>query len=207
MSRRPYLVGLTGGIASGKTTVSNAFESLGVPVIDADLIAREVVLPGTPGLAAVVAAFGADVLHDDGTLDRGALRERVFADPARRGELEEILHPRIRALMFERAAASRHPYCVLAIPLLVEGGLYREMDRVLVVDVDEAEQRRRLALRDGATERQIDQLLAAQASREERLAVADDVLDNSGPVERVAGQVDALHRSYLERAGKASDDA
>jgi len=197
-----YRVGLTGGIASGKTTVSRLFAALGVPVIDSDELAREVVAPGTAGLAALVARFGTGVLQADGGLDRRALRDQVFADPAARRDLEAITHPAIRAEMDRRSASAGGPYQVLAIPLLVEGGAARgRVDRVLVVDCPEALQVRRVMARDHSTEAQARAVLAAQASRAARLAVADDVIVNDGDLAALRDRVEALHAGYLSAAG------
>ncbi len=197
-----YRVGLTGGIASGKTTVSRLFAALGVPIIDSDELAREVVAPGTAGLAAIVARFGAGVLQADGSLDRRALRERVFADPAARRDLEAITHPAIRAEMDRRSATAGGAYQILAIPLLVEGGTARgRVDRVLVVDCPEGLQLRRVMARDGSTEAQARAVLAAQASRAARLAAADDVIVNDGDLAALRDRVAALHAQYLSAAG------
>ncbi len=195
-----YRVGLTGGIASGKSTVSELFAQHGVDVIDADVLAREIVAPGQPALATVGEEFGPGVLTEDGSLDRQALRRLVFQDAEKRARLEQILHPPIRRLMMERARAARGPYCILAVPLLIEGELFREVDRVLVVDVDAATQRERLKWRDGGTDKEIEAILNAQTGRAERLTHADDVIDNSGSLEDLAAQVDRLHHYYLELA-------
>jgi dephospho-CoA kinase len=202
-----FRVGLTGGIASGKTTVSRLFAALGVPVIDSDEIARDVVAPGTPALAAIVARFGAGVLQPGGDLDRRALRGIVFADPAARRDLEAITHPAIRAEMERRSAQAGGAYQVLAIPLLVEGGAARSrVDRVLVVDCPEALQVRRVMARDGSTEAQARAVLAAQASRESRLAAADDVIANDGDLAGLRDQVEALHARYLAAARQGARD-
>lgn len=193
-------VGLTGGIASGKSTAARRFAELGVTVIDADEIAREVVAPGRPALAEITARFGAGVLTPAGELDRRALRERVFADSRERHDLEAILHPRIRAEMARRAAAAAGPYVILVIPLLVEAGERADLDRILVVDAAEEAQIARLRSRDGGSPEQARAMLAAQASRAARLARADDVLHNDGSVDALRAGVDALHRSYLEIA-------
>jgi len=190
-------IGLTGGIASGKSTVAQRFVELGVPVIDADEIARAVVAPGQLGLARVVAKFGNEILTANGELDRRALRERVFSDPAQRRELESILHPMIRAEMDRRALSAVGPYVVLAIPLLIEGNQRERVDRILVVDVDEATQIQRLIARDGGSESQAKAILAAQAGRESRLAVADDVLPNMSSVSELRHAVDLLNQRYL----------
>ena len=199
-SPRPLVVGLTGGIGSGKTAVSDRFAALGVPVIDTDRIAREVVEPGTPGLAAVVAVFGEGVLSADGALDRAALRGRVFADAAERGRLEGILHPLIRAEVARRVAALDAPYCIVVIPLLVEGGRRDAVHRVLVVDAPDESRRARVAARDGLDEATIDRIFAAQASREERLARADEVIVNDGGLDGLEREVAELHRDYLRLA-------
>ena len=193
-------VGLTGGIASGKSTAARRFAELGATVIDADEIAREVVAPGRPALAEITARFGAGVLTPAGELDRRALRERVFADSRERHDLEAILHPRIRAEMARRAAAAAGPYVILVIPLLVEAGERADLDRILVVDAAEEAQIARLRSRDGGSPEQARAMLAAQASRAARLARADDVLHNDGSVDALRAGVDALHRSYLEIA-------
>ena len=194
-----HLIGLTGGIASGKTLVSERFARNGVPVIDADLLAREVVLPGSEGLDALVEHFGPTVLAPDGGLDRMALRKRIFANPPDRQVVDAALHPRIRALSEQRIEAARsagHPYAVYAVPLLVETGQTDRFDRIAVVDVPMAVQLRRLMARDGSDEAQARAILAAQATREARLAVADDVIDNDGPIERTLARVDELHGRY-----------
>jgi dephospho-CoA kinase len=194
-------VGLTGGIASGKTTVAQRFAELGVPVIDADEVARALVAPGQPALTAVVERFGPGVLDRDGSLERRALRSRVFADAAARRDLEAILHPAIRAQMERLSAAAAGPYVVLAIPLLIEGGAARSrVDRILVVDTDEAVQLARVQARDGSSVEEARAIVAAQASRTARLACADDVLENSGDLATLRAAVDDLHRRYLALA-------
>jgi dephospho-CoA kinase len=204
-----YRVALTGGIASGKTTVANLFAAHGVPLIDTDLIAREVVEPGQPALAAVAAAFGPDVLDPQGRLDRRRLREIIFADGAARDRLEAILHPAIRAEMERQSAAvaSISPYQLLVIPLLAEGGRRDHVDRVLVVDAPESMQVERLMARDSVTREQAQASLRAQASRAARLAMADDVVTNSGQLQHLREQVDALHASYVNFARQKQDPA
>ena len=204
MSARPFRVGLTGGIASGKSTVARLFEALRVPVIDSDVLAREVVAPGQPLLGRIAERFGAGVIAKDGSLDRAALRAIVFADPAARADLEQLTHPAIRALMEERSAKARGDYQVLVIPLLVETGGRNSVDRVLVVDCAEELQIRRLQARDGSTYEQARAILAAQASREARLAAADDVVVNDGELGAVRDQVAALHARYKNLARQAS---
>lgn len=193
-------IGLTGGIASGKSTAARRFTELGVPVIDADESARHVVEPGSPGLARVTLRFGRGILSAAGELDRRALRALVFADPAKRRDLEAILHPLIRADMQEKAQRAAGPYVVLAIPLLIEGVERDRVDRILVVDADETQQLARLTARDSASPEQARAMLAAQANRSTRLAAADDVLKNSGTIEELKAGVDRLHRRYLELA-------
>jgi len=193
----PFRVALTGGIASGKTTVADLFAALGVPVIDTDVIARQVVEPGQPALAAVVAAFGPDVLDADGRLDRRRMRARIFADPTARQRLESILHPAIRTEMERRSSEAGGPYQVLVIPLLAEGKRRDHVDRVLLVDVPESLQIERLVLRDGVSHEQARLSLGAQATRAERLTMADDVVRNTGSVDELQGQVARLHQLYL----------
>ena len=197
---RPLRIGLTGGIASGKSSVAQRFVELGVPVIDADEAARSVVAPGEPGLARVVETFGPGILQTDGTLDRRALREIVFADARRRRELEAILHPLIREEMEHRAAATGGRYLVMAIPLLFEGKNGGRVDRVLVVDVDEKSQLERLMARDGGTLQQAQAIVAAQATRASRLQAADDIIENTGLLADLRQAVDQLHQRYLKLA-------
>ncbi|TNI22732.1 dephospho-CoA kinase [Aeromonas dhakensis] len=198
-----YVVAITGGIGSGKTTVANQFAELGIEVVDADIIAREVVEPGTPALAAIAAHFGADVIAPDGRLDRRQLRERVFTDPQAKGWLNGLLHPLIRSEMQRQCAAARSPYCLLVVPLLVENRLTALANRVLVIDVDEATQIERTCRRDGVSREQAEAILAAQASRTERLAAADDVLDNqNGTPEAIKSRIFALHETYLAFASQ-----
>jgi dephospho-CoA kinase len=199
MGRR-LRIGLTGGIASGKSTVAQRFLELGVPVIDADASARAVVAPGNPGLAQVIERFGNGVVAKNGELDRRALRDLIFSDPSSRRDLEAILHPLIRADMDQSAERAVGPYVVLAIPLLVESGAGDRVDRILVVDVDEAVQLQRLMARDGCNLEQADTILASQASRSARLAAADDVLLNTGTVLDLRQAVDHLHGRYLRLA-------
>jgi dephospho-CoA kinase len=198
---RPLRIGLTGGIASGKSTVSQRFAELGVPVIDADVASRSVVEPGQPGLAQVVQRFGAGVLDADGRLDRRALRNLIFNDSSLREALDAILHPLIRVEMERDAARAKSPYVVMAIPLLVEGGTARQrVDRVLVVDADETLQIQRLQARDGSSPEQARAILVSQASRAARLGQADDVILNAGTVAELRQAVDQLHEQYLQLA-------
>jgi dephospho-CoA kinase len=198
----PYRVALTGGIASGKSTVANLFAELGVPVIDTDVIAREVVEPGQPALAEVVAAFGEDVLDRDGRLDRRRLRERIFADAGARRRLEAILHPAIRREMERQSREAGGRYQLLVIPLLTEGGRRDHVDRILLVDVPEAVQIERLVSRDHVSPGEAQASLAAQATRAARLVIADDVIRNTGRVEDLRSEVEALHNRYLALAAQ-----
>jgi dephospho-CoA kinase len=200
MARR-LRIGLTGGIASGKSTVAGRFKELGVPVIDADESSRSVVAKGQPGLDAVVARFGEGLLTADGELNRHALRQLIFADSGKRRDLETILHPLIRADMQRRVVQAVGPYVILEIPLLVEAGGARErVDRILVVDAEEAVQLERLMSRDKESLEGARAILAAQANRAARLKAADDVLVNAGTVPELRQAVDRLHQSYLRLA-------
>jgi len=196
--RKPMVVALTGGVASGKTAVSDRFAELGVPVVDTDLLAREVVAPGSAGLAEVEAAFGSEVIDTNGALDRAALRQRIFDAPEARARLEEILHPRIADEARRRLAALDAPYAIVVVPLLIESGLFEDADRLLVVDVPEQVQIERLIARDGSTRDQAEAMLAAQAGREARLARADDVIENTGTLKELRRRVDALDATYRE---------
>ncbi|WP_372359092.1 dephospho-CoA kinase [Xanthomonas axonopodis] len=194
-----FIVGLTGGIASGKSALAVEFEKLGVPVIDADVVARQVVMPG-PVLDCIIDYFGPGILLPDGTLDRSALRKIVFADLTQRKALEAITHPAIRAELQRAAQAAEGPYAIVAIPLLTEAGgraAYPWLDRVLVIDAPVELQHARLMRRDGSTPELADQMIAAQASREQRLALADDVVVNDGQpahLIRAAHELDARYR-------------
>lgn len=192
-------VALTGGIASGKSLAAQRFAELGVTVIDSDVIAREIVEPGQPALEEIVQRFGKTVLQTDGRLDRRALRERIFHDPQARADLERITHPRIRAIMRARAADAHGPYQLHVIPLLAESGRASEFDRVLLIDCDPAVQKARLMQRDGSSAETAEAILAAQARRSERLAIADDVLVNDGSAQTLRDGVERLHREYLAR--------
>jgi len=195
---RPLRIGLTGGIASGKTTVANFFADLGVPIIDTDVIARDVVAKGAPALAQIRADFGDSVFNEDGVLDRKAMRKLVFSDDSKRRQLEGILHPRIREAAVVQAQAVTDPYMIIVVPLLVGSPMKAFMDRALVVDCGENVQLRRLLARDTENEEQARRMIAAQASREERLAIADDVLVNDTDLDQTRRQVGALHHRYLE---------
>jgi len=195
-----FVVGLTGGIGSGKTAVSRRFEALGVPVVDADVVARQVVEPGSPALERIREHFSEGVLTADGQLDRAALRRQVFARPEDRAWLEALLHPLIGQRMQEELDRADGPYALLVSPLLVERGSRDLCHRVLVVDVPEALQLQRTMARDGSDAQTIERIMAAQASREQRLAVADDLIDNRGDEASLTAQVNALHRQYLRCA-------
>lgn len=197
-------IGLTGGIASGKTLVSDRFRHHGVAIIDADVIARQVVQAGSEGLAAVVAEFGTDVLNEQSELNRAALRRIIFSDTGARQRLDALLHPLIRAAakdQYDRLQLQDVDYVIHAIPLLVETQQQADFDRVLVVDVPEAVQLQRLMQRDTIDLEAAQRILAAQASRQQRLAVADDVIDNTGTIEQTQAHVDALHTIYRAAAG------
>lgn len=193
---RPFLIALTGGIASGKTAVAELFAAEGVPVLDTDQIARDVVEPGTPALAAIVAEFGPEILDAAGRLDRSRMREVVFTDPELRKRLEAITHPAIRQELARRSAAADGLYQIHVIPLLVETGRADAYDRVLVVDATEEEQVRRLLVRDGADAIMARRILQAQVTREQRLSAADDVIVNTGTLEDLRKFVRTLHENY-----------
>ncbi|MGY4026652.1 dephospho-CoA kinase [Aeromonas rivuli] len=193
-----YIVAITGGIGSGKTTVANLFGELGIDIIDADVIAREVVEPGTPALAAITQHFGVGVLDEEGALDRRKLRDRVFREPDAKGWLNALLHPLIRQEMQRQCAEASSPYCLLVVPLLVENRLTAMANRVLVVDVDEETQITRTCRRDGVSREQARAIVTAQASRMARLAAADDIIENrDGSPELLRGRILALHQTYL----------
>ena len=198
-----YIVAITGGIGSGKTTIANQFAELGIDIVDADVIAREIVEPGTPALAAIAAQFGPEMLDPQGQLDRRRLRERVFSDPDAKAWLNGLLHPLIRQEMLRQCANARSPYCLLVVPLLIENRLTQLANRVLVIDVDEATQIERTCRRDGVSRAQAKAILAAQASRAERLAAADDVLDNQNDAaETIKRRILALHETYMAFASQ-----
>ena len=198
-----FIIGLTGGVASGKSAVAAEFAALGMHVADADVAAREAVAVGSQGLAAVVAAFGSEVLDAAGALDRAAMRRRIFDDAAARATLESIIHPQVRAALRAECEAAPGPYAIAAIPLLAEGGgraAYPWLDRILVVDVPVEVQVERLLQRDGIDRDLAERMVAAQASREERLAIADDVLPNTGSLAALAVEVAALDARYRRLA-------
>lgn len=201
-----YVIGLTGGVASGKSTVEAHFRALGIAVADADLAAREAVAIGSNGLAEVVAAFGSGVLATDGSLDRAAMRRRIFADAEARRRLEAIVHPRVRAGLRSACETADSTYAIASIPLLAEGGgrdAYPWLDRILVVDVSESVQLARLLQRDGIDEALARTMIGAQATRGQRLAIADDVIVNDRGLEALPAQVEVLDRLY-RKLGNAS---
>src|SRR5690554_5253295 len=197
----PFIVGLTGGIGSGKSAAAERLAERGAEIVDTDEIAHALTAPGGAAIDAIRAAFGEALIGPDGSLDRAAMRARVFDDAPARRRLEAILHPLIRDEARRRCLAARAPYVVLAVPLLVESGHWRERcNRICVVDCPEALQVERVGARSGLPPDEVRAIIAAQASREQRLAAADDVLDNSGDLPALQRQVDALHRHYLALA-------
>ncbi|QQQ02451.1 dephospho-CoA kinase [Lysobacter enzymogenes] len=200
-----FCVGVTGGVASGKSEVTRRFEALGVTVADADLAARAAVAPGSDGLAEVAAAFGPQVLDADGGMDRAAMRRLVFNDDAARKRLESIVHPRVRAMLQAQCAQAPGAYAIAAIPLLAEGGreAYPWLQRVLVVDVPVAVQQARVMQRDRIDAELAARMIAAQATREARLAIADDIVVNDGSLDALQAQVEALDRRYRAMAAAA----
>lgn len=198
-----FTIALTGGIASGKTLVSNEFARLGVPVIDTDVIAREMVEPGQPALQEIKLVFGAKIVDGNGHLKRADLRALIFSDPNARKQLEAILHPRIRQQVGKTITEVTTAYCILVIPLLTEKGAYPIVNRVLLVDVEPETQIDRVMVRDGCSRKQALQALASQASREQRLKIADDILDNSGSTMQVRHEVARLHKKYSRLAAQA----
>jgi len=204
-SHHMLIIGLTGGIGSGKSTVARHFEALGAPVIDADDIGRQLVEPGQPALAAIVKHFGSDMLDDKRHLNRARLREQVFAHPKQRHELEAILHPRIRAEV-QRRIANLSPACgysLLSVPLLIESGWQDLVQRVLVVDAPRELQIRRTTTRDGITRQQAEAIIASQINRDARLQAADDVIHNDSDLAALQAQVEALHQRYRQLAAES----
>ncbi|MEL0082818.1 MAG: dephospho-CoA kinase [Gammaproteobacteria bacterium] len=198
----PLIIGLTGGIACGKTTASDFFADKGVEIVDADLVAREVVEPGQPGLTQVVDAFGESILQDDGALDRQKMRDIVFADEHKRKLLESILHPLIRQRLKQQLAQAQGAYVIFSVPLLVESGMNQLADRVLVIDVSDEAQLLRLIERDGASRQQAEAIIAAQISRDLRNDAADDIIDNSGSLEHFLKQLESCHQRYVRLSAK-----
>lgn len=198
--KTPFRIGLTGGIASGKSTVAAMFAELGAPVIDTDIIARQVVRPGQPALDEIRVRFGDDAIDANGTLDRTAIRKRIFADEGARLDLEAILHPRIGVETRRQADAAGGVYQIIVVPLLVDSALQDFVDRILVVDCDEELQIQRLLARDSETVEQARKILSAQSSREERLAIADDVISNDRGLATTRRQVRDLDEKYRQLA-------
>lgn len=195
-----FKVGLTGGVASGKTTVSELFSALGVEIIDADVIARNLLVKGSDCYQSVLTLFGQQVLLDNGDINRAWLRNKIFTDVIAKQQLEAIIHPRVRQQMLDQAEQCPQPYCILSIPLLTEAAMQDLVDRVLVVDTAPTSQIARLTTRDGISDAQAQQMLAGQAKPEQRLAIADDVIDNNGSAEALAPLVSQLHQQYLRLA-------
>lgn len=196
-----YIVGLTGGIGSGKSAAAECFRERGIAIVDADAVAHELTAAGGAAMAAIADAFGKAVLTPEGALDRAAMRKLAFAEPEARLRLEQILHPRIRHICDERCAAATSPYALLVVPLLVESGRHKERcQRLVVVDCPEETQIARVMARNGMTRAEVKRIMATQATRAQRLAAADDVIDNSGTPAMLAPQVAVLHDKYLELA-------
>ncbi|WP_263260310.1 dephospho-CoA kinase [Pseudomonas sp. RIT-PI-S] len=200
----PWVLGLTGGIGSGKSAAAERFATLGLEVVDADQASRWVVEPGKPALAALAAHFGQGILQANGALDRAALRARIFADSDERLWVEKLLHPLIASEIAERLRTARSPYAVFVSPLMIESGQYRLANRLLVIDAPRELQVARTLRRDGIGEAQVEAILAAQTTREDRLALADDVIVNDGSLDALHAEVDRLHLVYLSLAGTHS---
>lgn len=195
--KQTLVVGLTGGIGSGKTTVANGFHALGVPVIDADKLARELVEPGQPALDEIISTFGTEATTTDGRLDRNYMRQRIFANPGQKSQLEAILHPKIRQRIRALLADIRTPYCIVVIPLLLETGQTDLVDRILVVDSPEKEQLTRVAARDSLSDNAIMAIINSQTDRNTRLAAADDIIVNDRGMSELTGHIQKLHRHYM----------
>jgi dephospho-CoA kinase len=195
-----FVVGVTGGIGSGKTAVTNGFQALGIEIVDADVASRVVVEPGTDALQRIAEHFGADILQADGTLDRAALRKIIFQDPAAKRWLEQLLHPLIRSEIQRQLRDATSPYVILVSPLLVEAEQHLFCDRILVVDVPEEIQLQRTVVRDNNDPDQVRRIIASQASRAQRLEHADDVIENDGSLEQLRAKVERLHERYLQLA-------
>lgn len=198
-----FIVGLTGGIGSGKSTVADAFVALGAGLVDTDVIARELTSADGKAMPALIAEFGPDIVAKDGAMDRSAVRQRVFADPSARERLEGILHPLIRQISAERCVVATAPYVILAVPLLVESGDYHQRcDRIVVVDCPETVQIERVMARNGLSIDEVRAIMAAQATRQQRLAAANDIVVNDGARTKIYEQVNLLHLKYLALAGE-----
>jgi dephospho-CoA kinase len=192
-----YVVGVTGGIGSGKSAATAEFERLGITVIDADIVSRQVVMPGSPCLQAIAEHFGRDLLTDKGELDRKALRQRVFSDPTEKDWLNSLLHPAIREEILAQLEQANSPYVILSAPLLLENNLEKYCQRVVVVDVPEELQLQRTIQRDESPREEVEAIMKAQLSREARLRKADDILNNEGSIDQLRRQVNQLHQRYL----------
>ncbi|MEZ8826590.1 dephospho-CoA kinase [Vibrio amylolyticus] len=198
-----YVVGITGGIASGKTTVADLFhQHFNIDIVDADVIAREVVLPNTTGLNAIIEHFGQSIVDESGALNRAKLREKIFSNPLEKQWLDELLHPLIRQEMKAAIESTCSPYVLLVVPLLVENNLQVMTDRILVVDVNEQTQIQRTMERDGVPEEQVKSILASQSTREERLKFADDVIKNDTKNRELLPYITELHQKYLAISSK-----
>ena len=197
-------VGVTGGIGSGKSSAANRFRQLGVPVIDADLIARQIVEPGMPALQEIINAFGESVANDQGELDRSALRKIIFLDSNRKSQLEAILHPRIYNEILRSLSELSTPYAIVVIPLLAESKREYPLDRILVIDVPSDVQISRVTTRDNQSTEEVEQIISSQASRHSRLEIADDIIENVGSTDDLSERVDAMHLTYLEYARKSN---
>ncbi|MPY25847.1 dephospho-CoA kinase [Shewanella sp. YLB-07] len=198
-----YLIGLTGGIGSGKTTVANLFAELGIELVDADIVARDVVEIGTSGLTQITAHFGKQILNQDGSLDRAALREIIFNWPKERRWINDLLHPMIRTEMLNQLASTSSPYTILVAPLLFENELDRLVNRTLLIDISPEQQRKRTINRDSVTNEQVEKIISSQAPRAEKLLKADDVIDNHGKISALKSKVIALHNNYLKLSNNA----
>lgn len=196
-----FVVGLTGGIGSGKTTVANLFAAEGITLIDADIVAREVVAPGSKGLEAIVTHFGAEILTPEGELDRAKLRQRIFSHPEEREWLNQLLHPMIRQEMLAQVEKATSTYVIMVVPLLFENGLDRLVNRTLVVDISPELQINRTVKRDNVDASQVNNIISSQCSRSEKLARADDIIDNQGEISSLKREVQALHQRYLQLSG------
>jgi len=196
-----FVVGLTGGIGSGKTTVANLFAAEGITLVDADIVAREVVAPGSKGLEAIVTHFGAEILTPEGELDRAKLRQRIFSNPEEREWLNQLLHPMIRQEMLAQVEKATSAYVIMVVPLLFENGLDRLVNRTLVVDISPELQINRTVKRDNVDASQVNSIISSQSSRSEKLARADDIIDNQGEISTLKREVLALHQRYLQLSG------
>lgn len=196
-----FVVGLTGGIGSGKTTVANLFAAEGITLVDADIVAREVVAPGSKGLEAIVTHFGAEILTPEGELDRAKLRQRIFSHPEEREWLNQLLHPMIRQEMLAQVEKATSDYVIMVVPLLFENGLDRLVNRTLVVDISPELQINRTVKRDNVDASQVNNIISSQCSRSEKLARADDIIDNQGEISTLKREVLALHQRYLQLSG------